>query len=325
MAQEEDHDKEGIVLEIQRLSTEDGPGIRTTVFLKGCSLACTWCHNPESILLKPEAQWIGSRCIGCGTCLEVCPNKALSLIEERVFLDRKICRGCGTCADKCPSTAMEILGKKWHVDALVQELIKDRAYFENSGGGVTISGGEPTVQADFSEQLLKLLKHHGIQTAIDTCGQCREATLDRLLRYVDMVLYDIKEIDTGRHKLLTGQSNEAILKNLQYAASHMAGKGGEIWVRTPIIPGTTDRRENIAGIGDFIARHLNGRLKVWELCSFNNLCRDKYMRLDRDWAFKDSPLLSRSIMEDLAEVARNSGVDPGIVRWSGSTQLEEDE
>jgi pyruvate formate lyase activating enzyme len=220
---------------------------------------------------------------------------------------------------------MEILGKKWNVDALVQELIKDRAYFENSGGGVTISGGEPTVQADFSEQLLKLLKHHGIQTAIDTCGQCREATLDRLLRYVDMVLYDIKEIDTGRHKLLTGQSNEAILKNLQYAASHMAGKGGEIWVRTPIIPGTTDRRENIAGIGDFIARHLNGRLKVWELCSFNNLCRDKYMRLDRDWAFKDSPLLSRSIMEDLAEVARNSGVDPGIVRWSGSTQLEEDE
>jgi pyruvate formate lyase activating enzyme len=315
--------REGLVVEIQRLSTEDGPGIRTTVFLKGCSLACIWCHNPEGILPRPELQWIGSRCIGCGTCLECCPDGALRRAGGRIAIDRRACTGCGLCAERCPATALEVLGRPWDADALVRELVKDRAYFDKSGGGVTLSGGDPAAQPDFSCHVLGRLRESGIRTAIDTCGQCGKAALEQQLALADLVLYDLKEIDPDRHRSLTGHANGTILENAVRAADYMARRGGALWLRTPVIPGATDREETIAGIGAFIARHLAGRVQVWELCAFNNLCRDKYVRLGRDWPFKDSPLLSTSVMERLAAVARNSGVDPQIVRWSGATRLED--
>lgn len=313
----------GTILEIQRMSTEDGPGLRTTVFFKGCSLRCLWCHNPESLDMKPQLQWLEPRCIGCRLCLDVCPNSALSFSERGVVIDRSRCRGCGTCAGECPSTALELLGKSWSVDALVSEVIKDASYFGGTGG-VTASGGEAALQAPFVSLFFKDLKSRGIHTALDTSGQCSRDHLDLVLPYTDLVLYDIKEIDSERHRQFTGSGNAVILENLL----HVAGAIGtnllprELWIRTPIIPGATDRVETITAIGAFIAEHVRGIAARWELCAFNNLCRDKYRRLGMDWAYQETKLLERDAMERLAEAARSSGVDPAIVRWSGMTGMD---
>lgn len=312
----------GTVLEIQRMSTEDGPGIRTTVFMKGCSLRCDWCHNPESIRFRPVVQWVGENCIGCGTCVERCGNNALSPTPGGGgAMDRELCKGCGECAEHCPAGAMEILGKKWRPGELVDELAKDKAYFGNSGG-VTLSGGEATLQADFVLRVLTGLAEREIHTALDTCGQCPRESLAKLLPHVDMVLFDVKEIDPGRHKRFTSRSNRTILENLEFVREWIRsnGKPAEAWVRTPIIPDATDREENIRGIGRFIASTPGAAVKRWELTAFNNLCRDKYIRLGLDWRYKASDLMTKERMEELAEAAMNSGVDPDIVHWSGQTR-----
>ncbi len=312
----------GTVLEIQRMSTEDGPGIRTTVFMKGCPLSCTWCHNPESISPKPQVHWMETRCIGCGICVDTCPEGALSFAESGIRINRKLCRGCGRCADACPSTAMELLGKKWRADKLAQELVKDRAFFENSGGGITISGGESTMQKEFVTELLKILNSRGINTAIDTCGVCSKKVLDAILPHANLVLFDIKLMDSALHRKYTGSGNEQILENLAHAAElvgrHLHPEA--LWIRTPIIPGATDSADNIRGIGRFLAGLCQGVVTRWELCAFNNLCADKYARLDRNWDFEATPLVSEETMEHLAEIARASGVDPAIVSWTGSAR-----
>jgi pyruvate formate lyase activating enzyme len=222
---------------------------------------------------------------------------------------------------------MELLGKRWVLDDLVDEVEKDKAYFEKSGGGITVSGGEPTMQADFVAALLREFKQRGLHTALDTCGQCTKETLDMLLPGTDMVLYDMKEMDPGRHKAFTGNSIERILENLIHIRDYVRAHGNskELWIRTPIIPDATATEDNIKGVGNFIAKNLSGAVSRWELCSFNNLCRDKYMRLGLTWHFKDYDLLTGTVMEHLAEVAKRSGVDPNIVHWSGATKLESEE
>ena len=315
-------DQTGMIAEIQRMSTEDGPGLRTTVFFKGCGLRCTWCHNPECISSKPQIHWIETRCIGCKTCQAVCPETALSFADDGVSINRKLCTVCGLCADECPSTALELIGLRWQPQDLLEELLKDRAYFEKSDGGVTLSGGDPAIQAPFAAALLKALKQSGIPTAIDTCGICSIKALDLMLPYTDLVLYDIKIIDSEKHKAFTGNSISTVLENLLFICQHMDSHDlpGRLWIRTPIIPGATDREDNIRGIGEFISANINGTVERWELCAFNNICKDKYRRLGMDWEFVNSELMSRSAMENLTAVARNSGVDPDIVHWSGSTK-----
>ncbi len=311
----------GTILDIQRMSTEDGPGIRTTVFFKGCPLACGWCHNPESIPPRPQVQWVGVGCIGCEACLKVCPKQALSMDGKGIHIDREQCDGCGACAGECPSGAMELLGTAWDVDSLARELVKDRTFFEQSGGGVTLSGGEAALQTAFCHALLERLKSEGIQTALDTCGQMSRRNFESLLPLLDVLLFDVKEMDPERHLHFTGLGNETILDNLAFAGAWVREyqRLRQFWVRTPIIPGATATASNIRSIGAFIAKHLAGAVDRWELCAFNNLCGDKYTRLGLRWDYAHTALLSPEQMDNFASMAKVSGVDPAIVSWSGTT------
>ena len=327
MNKEATENLEATILEIQRMSTEDGPGIRTTVFFKGCSLMCTWCHNPESIAPYPQLHWVKNRCIDCRSCLEVCPNQALTLDESGMTINRDKCEGCGICAEECPSTALELMGEKWSLTDLVAEVIKDKVYFDKSEGGVTISGGEPGLQPQFAAAFLKALKEKGVQTALDTCGLCSQRALETILPYATLVLFDMKEMDPEKHQEYTGSDNDRVLSNLKFVGefirTHVHPKF--IWIRTPIIPGTTDTEENIRAIGSYITDNVADAVERWELCAFNNLCQDKYQRLDLTWDFEATQLMRQEEMEHLAAVARQSGVNPEIVHWTGSTRLEEKE
>ena len=311
------------ILHLQRLSTEDGPGIRTTVFFKGCPLACAWCHNPESIPSQPQVQWLEQRCIGCGTCMEACPRGCLSRdAAGAIVIDRSCCAGCGTCATACPANALELLGRTIAVDELVREVLKDRAYFEASGGGVTLSGGEPTLQAPFARHFLQRMRAEGVQTALDTCGLMSPATLETLLPYVDLVLYDLKEIDAEKHRTFTGQSNTTILENVRLLRRLIAesAPATRLWIRTPLIPDATATRENLLGLGAFIASALDGAVERWELCAFNNLCRDKYRRLGLTWAFAATPLMTAEELAEMERWARESGVAPAMVLATGAAR-----
>lgn len=314
----------GTVLDIQRLSTEDGPGIRTTVFLKGCSLACKWCHNPESIKFSPQVQWIeASRCIECGLCVSACPIEGLVLTEGQIVIDREKCEACGTCVGVCPTAALEIKGEVKDAAGLARELCKDKSFFAKNGG-VTFSGGEALMQADFVASTLKLLREEGVHTAVDTAGLVSRSSIEAVLPFADLVLYDIKLVDSGLHKRFTGAENGIILENARFLAEyHREHAAPEIWIRTPIIPGATDFLENISGIGAFIAENMDGCVSRWELCAFNNLCASKYKRLGMEWDYLSAAKIEKQTMDELTEVAKRSGVDPDIVLWTGSTKLDE--
>ena len=313
--------KEGMILEIQRMSTEDGPGIRTTVFMKGCSLGCTWCHNPESISFKPQIQWMKTHCIGCGICIDVCRKNALSFQNSDVHIDREKCTACGSCQDECPSGAIEIIGSIWSEDELLKELLKDRAYFEKSSGGITVSGGEPGMQADFVSSLLKRLQFEGIHTAFDTCGMYSGDALNNILPYTNMVLFDLKEIDPEKHKAFTGKTNERIMNNLKfindYRKNHLYPES--LWIRTPIIPDATATEENISGIGKYLVSH-SIKFDRWELCSFNNLCNNKYERLGLTWHFRNHGLLDDETMDKFLAAAKKSSDRPQKIIRTGSVR-----
>jgi pyruvate formate lyase activating enzyme len=314
-----------LILHLQRLSTEDGPGIRTTIFFKGCPLHCWWCHNPESISTHPQVQWVETRCIGCETCLEVCPNSALTRLENgEIYVNRDKCRGCGACAEACPSTALELLGEQVTLDGLLPELLKDRAYFAASGGGVTASGGEPTLQASFVARLFASLQAEGVHTALDTCGACSLAVLECILPHTDLVLYDLKLMDDVQHRRFTGQGNQRILDNLVaidkiILQNHLSTR---LWIRTPLIPGITDQAANLEAIGAFLHNGLEGRVDRWELCAFNNLCQDKYRRLGLAWAFGDTPLMPQSELNRCEAAAKASPFDPECIAVTGAAKVE---
>jgi pyruvate formate lyase activating enzyme len=323
-AMQDTEGRSGLILHVQRLSTEDGPGIRSTVFFKQCPLACTWCHNPEGISPRPEVQWFATRCIGCRSCENACPARCISVTADGLQIDRSRCDGCGSCAAACPSAALETLGRRVSVDELVQELVKDRAYYEASDGGVTLSGGEPMAQPAFTADLLHRLKELGIATAVDTCGFTSAGGFARILPDIDLLLYDLKTIDSGTHYAFTGQTNEIILRNLLEMQSMRGARNHRprVWVRTPLIPGTTATEANLRAIGSWLAHSMDGALERWELCAFNNMCRDKYQRLGIRWAFAETPLMSRGELDALAASARSSGIDPSCVTLTGAARTE---
>ncbi len=309
------------VLNIQRMSTEDGPGIRTTVFFKGCMLACRWCHNPESISSAAQVAWNDHKCIGCASCVAVCPEHALTTTDAGIQRAQS-CRVCATCVNECPTTAMELLGEPWELDDLVDEVVKDRAYFETSGGGVTLSGGEPVLHAGFSIAFVQRLRSLGLHVAVDTCGECAGNRLLALAKNADLVLFDLKAMDPDEHARLTGHHNRRILANLAQLTEHMASHElpAALWIRTPLIPGETDTEANLHAIGSHLATAHGDRVQRWELCTFNNLCEDKYRRLGLTWPYAGVKPQSPETLAHLGDVARASGVDPAIVHVPGAPQ-----
>lgn len=306
---------EGLVFNIQRDSTEDGPGIRTTVFLKGCPMLCPWCHNPEGIDKSPVLVWYETRCLGDGDCIKKCPQEALTLTEKGVIIDRSRCVYCGECAGICRAGALEVLGKKSLVDDVAATVLRDRVFYEKSGGGMTISGGEPSLQGDFSAALMRLMRREGIHVALDTCGGVSWGMLGPLVELADLVLYDIKLMDKEKHRRYTGVSLETVLDN----ARRIAEMNKPMWMRTPVIPGYTGSEDNIRRVARFIADNLPPALR-YDILAFNNTCSAKYRRLGRPWDLEDANLVSDQKMEKLASAAREEGLQ--YVHWSGLTGNE---
>lgn len=239
----------GLVFSIGRFATDDGPGIRTTVFMKGCPLKCIWCHSPQSQgAVVSQLGFYSNRCIDCGACTKMCPQKALIVSPQATHIHWEKCDNCGKCVEVCPSKALEMVGEWLTVEQVMDILKKDWLYYKNSGGGVTFSGGEPTAQPRFLATCLKRCKEVGIHTAVDTCGFAKWSVFEEILPYVDLFLYDLKHMDSKKHKLFTGVGNELILKN----AKRISKRGKPLWIRIPLIPGYTDSEENLSQSAEFI-------------------------------------------------------------------------
>jgi len=263
----------GRIFNIMRFSTHDGPGIRTTVFLKGCPLACWWCHNPENWGHVPGVVYIKDRCTGCGACVAACPHQALSLTPEGVLADPDRCQGCGACVAACPAEARESTGRPIGLEELLQTVERDTPFYDQSGGGVTFSGGEPLAQPGFLMAALERCGRAGIHRAIDTSGYAEADVVRRAARSADLFLYDLKAMDPETHRRCTGVDNARILGNLRF----LSEAGAEVVVRIPLVPGVNDDPANIAATGEFLAG-LPRRHPV-DLLPYHDTARGKYARL----------------------------------------------
>ena len=265
----------GMVFDIKRYAIHDGPGIRTTVFLKGCLLNCPWCHNPEGKAREQEFMWWKERCIRCRDCENACTKGVISFSDDVWLLDKAKCDLCGACADACHSDALKLAGKKMTVAEVMKEIEKDTPFYDESGGGVSLSGGEPLLQQDFSDNLLKACKEIGIHTAVDTCGHASSDVLLEISEHTDLFLYDLKVINDEKHEKLTGMSNKLILNNLK----ELSNGGGKTVVRFPLIPGVNDDGKDILELGEFVASLSN--VKEISILPYHKAGVEKSRRLGR--------------------------------------------
>ena len=294
------------VSNIQRFSIHDGPGIRTTVFFKGCNLRCLWCHNPETFETGSVMQYFKGKCTLCGRCVAVCPSGALSIENGTLVIDKSLCTLCGACVESCPNDAREINGESMSAEEIIDIAVKDKAYYIKSGGGITLSGGEPLLQPDGAAELLALAKNSGISTAIETALNVKKEALDKVLMLTDYFMCDIKAADDKLHKELTGVGNKRILENIRY----LSGTGKALLLRMPVVPGMNDSEENIVQTANFI-NSLPNKHRL-ELLKFHSLARDKYSSLSMEYKAVDVTPPDNVSMEKYRKLFCDHGVDAVI-------------
>lgn len=292
---------DAMISDIQKFSLHDGPGIRTTVFFKGCNMRCVWCHNPETFSMKQDLLFYSSKCIGCGACYSACKTGALTKDTQRVYR-KDLCIQCGACVDSCAPGALKMVGQKMTLEELMAIIREDVDYYRASGGGVTLSGGEVLLQADFAQALLKACKEEGINTAIESNLSGSFENIQKLLPYLDRIYCDIKLIDEAAHIRYTGLSNKSTLHNI----AKLSGTGIPLVIRTPIIPSITDSAENISGIARWI--HDNTQAECYELLNYNPLAEAKAEELGAAYALGGLKRKTVQQMKDLAATAEREGI-----------------
>jgi len=296
-----------MVFNIQRYSIDDGPGIRTTVFMKGCPLKCLWCSNPESQNPWPELTHRDSVCSRCGRCMEVCDTGAVSVDDRGVHIDRKSCIRCGKCVSVCLPEALRFVGREMSVDVVFEEILRDMDYYRHSGGGITVSGGEALFQPDFTEALLKRCRGAGMHTCIDTSGHGDTSALDKILPYTSLVLFDLKHADSDKHRELTGRGNELILKNLAL----IADRGVPVIIRVPVIPGCNDADEEIAAIARIVAE-MTPSAPV-NLMPYHKYGTGKYKMLDLEYKLGELARPTDAKLQRAKQIFKSLGLSCKIV------------
>lgn len=296
-----------LIFDIKRYAINDGPGIRVVIFFKGCNLHCAWCHNPESISAKAGKMYTQSKCIRCGSCLEACEQNAISLLAGRIVIDQQRCVNCGKCGEVCPSLALEMSGKVMSVDEIIDIIEKERVFFEQSGGGVTFSGGEPLLHAELLIKLLDECGKRGIHRIVDTAGNVPAKTLLEVAKRTDMFLYDLKMMNSELHRKWTGSDNSLILQNLK----ELSKTGAPIIIRIPMIGGVNDTDENIEQTARFISE-LADKSKEVQLLPYHNIARYKYQKLgikDKSEKLRES---DKEALTAAVEKFRKYGIKAGI-------------
>ena len=287
------------VFEIKRFAVHDGDGIRTTVFLKGCPLRCIWCHNPEGLKSKPELAFYSHKCVGCGECVSACQMGAHEIKDGVHVFNREKCTACGKCRESCPASALTLYGREMTVDELLPLLLEDKDFYETSGGGVTISGGECLMQADFCAELLKRLKELGVATAVDTCGLVPRSAIDKVIDYTDVFLYDVKASSSETHKKCTACPNGQIIENLRYISE----RGGEVEVRIPYVPDYND--DEIEEIAKMLST-IKTLTKV-RILPYHNYAGSKYSALGMEH-FLPERLPTPEEINAAKEIVRSYGI-----------------
>jgi pyruvate formate lyase activating enzyme len=267
-----------LIFDLKRYAINDGPGIRLVVFFKGCNLSCAWCHNPESISAQQEKMYSLAKCTHCGTCVNACPQKALSLTTSGVLTDQGKCTLCGLCAEVCPTLAMEMMGKEMSVSEIMEVIENEVIFFNQSGGGVTFSGGEPLLHHKFLFELLQKCRERGIHTAIDTAGNVSTQTILKAAELADMFLYDLKTMNNRTHRQWTNSDNNLIIKNLRM----LSEKDSEIIIRIPLIKDINDTKQNMIETAEFIQSLNNSKIQV-QLLTYHNIAQHKYQKLNKNY------------------------------------------
>lgn len=308
--QDDTAEARGVVFNIQRFSIHDGPGIRTTVFLKGCSLRCGWCSNPEALRPFPEIITRDVKCIRSGKCVEACPEQAITVVENTRIIHWEKCNYCMKCAEVCPSGAIEAMGRTMTVAEVMDTVGRDASYYRRTGGGMTLSGGESLVQWQFALKLLQEAKRRGLHTALDTTGHADWEILDEILNFTDLVLYDVKHPDSARHQEATGVPNERILDNLRKT---VAKAGPKVWVRHPLIPRFSDSEEELEELCELVLT-LKPQIEKICLLPYHKFGELKYAAMGKVYPWKEIPTICDERIGEFKKLVESHGIEVDVGR-----------
>ena len=297
----------GMIFDIKRFALHDGEGLRTTLFFKGCTLHCPWCQNPEGIDSSIHLRWSSSRCLHCGLCVKSCPVSALSRMEpdDRISIDHSICNLCGICVEECPSGALKFDGRQVDADEVAEELLRDRVFFDVSGGGITLSGGEPLMQPEFALELTRRLRSAGVSVTMETSLAVERESLEPFIGVIDLFYVDQKLADEQEHLNLLGSERNLVRSNLEY----LCDSGSEVIIRIPLIPGFTTDMTNLNDLGNYFST-LGPPVPPVELLNFNPLAENKYRMLGKKWPVAaNAERLSPSELEGISRLLRDCGIE----------------